>query len=149
MKRGLFIINIVIIAFLVVVMYQQHQLIKDYRGTVYGDLTQINMPVERILTYHENKDYTEDTNQKLLNTLFEYYGDIFNNGGWGFLLESDIKEKYHTKYQDTRVSYSLAIQNYIDAQTEDERQQAYHTIKSQYENYSEFLEKARKDLGVE
>ena len=77
------------------------------------------------------------------------YGDIFNNGGWGFLLESDIKEKYHTKYQDTRVSYSLAIQNYIDAQTEDERQQAYHTIKSQYENYSEFLVKAYKELGVE
>ena len=65
------------------------------------------------------------------------------------LLESDIKEKYHTKYQDTRVSYSLAIQKYIDAKTEDERQQAYDAIKSQYENYSKFLETAHKKLGVE
>ena len=149
MKRVLLIINIVIIAFLLFVIYEQHQLLNKYRGTVYSSLSQLNLPVERILSYHENKDYTEDTNQRLLITLDQYYGDIFNNGGWGFLLESDMKEKYYNKYLDTRVSYSLAIQKYIEANTEDERQQAYNTIKSKYENYSEFLEKARKELDLE
>ena len=149
MKRVLLIINFVVIGILGFIIYQQHQLINDYRATGYAYLSQLNLPVERILTYHENKEYIEDTNQKLLNTLFEYYGDIFNNGGWSLLLEPDIKEKYNTKYQDTRVSYSLAMQKYIDAKTEDERQQAYDAIKSHYENYSKFLEKAYKELGVE
>ena len=149
MKRVLLIINIVVIGLLGFVIYQQHQLIKEYRATGYNDLTQLNLPVEKFLNYHENNEYNVDTNQMLLTTLFQYYGDIFNHGGWGLSLESDIKEKYYTKYLDTRVSYSLAIQKYIDAKTADERQQAYEQIKSLYENFNEFLEIARKDLGVE
>ena len=60
MKRVLLIINIVVIGFLGFVIYQQHQLIKDYRARGYAYLSQLNLPVERILTYHENKEYTED-----------------------------------------------------------------------------------------
>lgn len=148
-KKVLLILNIVIVASLVFVIYQQHQLLDEYRGTISGNLSQLNLPVERILAYHENKEYTEDTDQKLLNTLFDYYGDIFNNSGWAFLIESDLEEKYFMKYQYTRVQYSYEIQKYIKAKTEEERQNAYDAIKTRYENYREFVEKSRKELGVE
>ena len=149
MKRVLLIINIVVIGFLGFVIYQQHQLIKEYRATGYITFSQLNQPVERILTYHENKDYIEDTNQKVLNTLVDNFRDIHNNSNWSLALEPQIEEKYYSTFNTARAFYSSAIQSYLDAKTEDERQQAYNSLNSQYKIYSDFAERAYKELGVE
>lgn len=58
-------------------IYQQNQLIKDYRGLLYFEMSRINVPVERILAFHEEADrYNEEERMEKLEHLDETFGDF-------------------------------------------------------------------------
>ena len=145
-KKLLITINFLVIAFLVFIIYQQHQKINDYRSMLYSDLTVLNIPIDRILKYHENMQYVDDENQTLLNSLIENYENIFNHTGGGLQYEPSIRDKYFNYYNETKLTYTHEIIEYKDAKTEVERDEAYDAIKSSFRNYSEFLYGARKEL---
>lgn len=149
LKRVLFILNLLVLICLVVVIYQQHQDNRVYRSLLHGDLAVINVPIERILTYHEQGEYEDDEDQAVLTSLEENYADIFNHTGGGLQYEPDIREKYFTYYNETKIAYTHLIAEYKKVKSSDDRDNAYAKIKSTFDNYKVFLNKAEKELGVQ
>ncbi len=127
--------------------YQQHQLIKDYRELLYGQLFIIQKPIEGILAFQETAEQYEDEQRvQLFEPLVDAYSDIFNFTGGGLQLEPQIREQYFSEYNDTKIKYTQSIQAYEDAATSEEREQAHTRLQEQYDIYEEFLRKAEKDL---
>jgi hypothetical protein len=149
LKRVLLALNILVLVILAVVINQQHQKIGDYRSLLYSQLAVINVPIERILTYHEQGEYEDDENQAVLTSLKQNYADIFNNTGGGLQYEPDIRQKYFLYYNEVKIDYTHLIADYKEAKSSDARDNAYAKIKSTFDNYKVFLDKAEKELGVQ
>lgn len=128
-------------------LYQQHHLIKDYREQLYGQLYIIQKPIEAILTFQQTAEqYEGEQRAQLFEPLVNAYSDIFNFTGGGLQLEPHIETLYFSEYNDTKLKYTQSIQAYEDAATSIEREQAHTRLKKQYEDYKEFLRKAKSDL---
>ena len=63
--------------------------------------------------------------------------------------EPDIREKYFTYYNETKIAYTHLIAEYKKVKSSDERDNTYAKLKSTFDNYKVFLEKAEKELGVQ
>lgn len=145
-KRWLIPISLILL-FMIFTIYQQNQLIKDYRGLLYFEMSRINVPVERILAFHEEADrYDEEERTEKLERLDETFGDFFNFTGIGLQLEPQIRAEYFVPYNDAVLAYSHLIKNYIAASTTQDREQAYINLKRRYEQYNEFLKISEEKL---
>lgn len=131
-----------------IVFYQQHQLIKGYRGSLYGDLAILQKPIERILTFQETAEqYSDEQRVQLFEPLFNAFADVFNYGGGGTLnFEPHIKEQYYHEYMDAKSKYAVIVHAYIEAATSEEREEAHARLQEQYEEYEEFLERAGAEV---
>lgn len=128
-------------------LYQQHQLIKDYRELLYGQLYILQKPIEGILEFQETAEqYDDEQRAQLFEPLVNAYSDIFNFTGGGLQLEPRMRDQYFSEYNDTKIKYTHSIQAYEDAATSEEREQAHTRLLEQYEVYEEFLRKAEKEL---
>ena len=130
------------------VFYQQHQLIRDYRGSIYGDLAILQKPIERILTFQESAEqYNDEQRTQLFEQLYDAFADVFNYGGGGTLnLEPHIKEQYYHEYMEAKTKYAIIVKAYSEATTPEEREQAHVRLKEQYDAYEEFLKTAATEL---
>ena len=129
------------------IFYQQHQLIKDYREQLYGQLYIIQKPIEEILAFQKTAEqYDDEQRAQLFEPLVNAYSYIFNFTGGGLQLEPQIREQYFSEYNDTKIKYTHSIQAYEDAATPEEREQAHTRLKEQYEVYEKFSRKAEKEL---
>lgn len=145
-KNWLLIIGIIAII-MIIVMYQQNQLINDYRSLLYSEMRKLNVPIERVLDFHqEAENYDEKERTEKLERLEETFADFFNYTGTGLQLEPKIREKYFITYNDAKLAYSRIIENYIAASTTEERDVVYKNLKDQYDQYNEFLKKSEEEL---
>lgn len=141
MKKVWLLITSLIVIVMIFVMYQQHQLINDYRSLLYSEMEKLNVPIERILAFHqEGENLVEKERTEKLERLDESFADFFNHTGTGLQLEPEISEKYYIIYNDTKLAYSHLIESYVAASTIEEREQAYQNLQEQYNQYNEFLE---------
>lgn len=147
MKKILLLIISLIAIIMIIIMYQQHQLINDYRNLLYSEMSKLNVPIERILDFHqEAENYDEKERTDKLERLEETFADFFNYTGTGLQLEPKIREKYFITYNDAKLAYSRFIENYIAASTREERDIAYKNLKDQYDQYNDFLKKSKEEL---
>lgn len=129
------------------IFYQQQQLIKDYRESIYGDLARVQKPIERILTFQETAEqFNDEQRAQLFDPLYNAFADVFNYGGGTLHLEPRIKEQYYHEYMDAKTKYAVIVQAYMEATTSQEREQAHIRLKEQYEVYEEFLKSAATEL---
>ncbi|SDO32092.1 hypothetical protein SAMN05518871_11551 [Psychrobacillus sp. OK028] len=129
------------------IFYQQHQLIDSYRELLYGQLSVIQKPTERILAFQETAEqYDEEQRDRLLEPLVNAFSDIYNFTGGGLQMEQHIRELYFGEYKDTKGNYADSIHDYEEATTSEEREQAHIRLQEQYEAYEEFLKKAETEL---
>ncbi|WP_332646550.1 hypothetical protein [Lysinibacillus sp. 54212] len=127
--------------------YQQHQLIKSYRGLLYGQLFIIQKPIERILIFQETAEqYTQEQREQLIEPLYDAFADVSNHTGGGLQMEQHIRDRYFMDYLDTKTKYAQSVNSYINAVTEEEREEAHSRLKEAYEAYENFLKKAEKEL---
>ncbi len=132
---------------MIIVIYQQHQLIRDYRGLLYSEMEILNIPVERILEFHqEAASYDEKERNEKLEQLEESFADFFNFTGASLQLEPEIRAKYYVTYNDSKLAFARIIERYIDATTAEEREQAYQDLKEQYGQYQSFLKVSEEEL---
>ena len=145
-KIWLILISLIAIV-MITFMYQQNQLINDYRSLLYSEMEILNQPIERILAFHEEvESYDEkERNDKLIH-LDETFADFFNFTGTGLQLEPAMREKYYITYNDTKLSYFQIIKRYMEATTAEERERAYQDLKEEYDEYQQFLKIAEKEL---
>ena len=147
MKKIWLILISVVIVVMINFMYQQNQLVTDYRSLLYGEMEVLNVPIERILAFQqEAESYNETERNNKLNQLNESYADFFNYTGSGLQLEPAIREKYYLTYSDTKLAYYQIIERYLEATTAEERERAYEDLKKKYEEYQQFLQTAKKEL---
>lgn len=141
---GALLLGLIIIS---ITFYQQHQLIKDYREQLYGQLYIIQKPVEEILLYQKTAEqYDDEKRAQLFEPLVNANSYIFNFTGGGLHLEPNIREQYFSEYNDTKIKYMHSIQAYEDAATPEEREQAHTRLQKQYDVYEAFLREAEKAL---
>lgn len=147
MKRIWLILISVVIVVMITSLYQQNQLITDYRSLLYSEMEVLNVPIERILAFQqEAESYNETERNNKLNQLNESYADFFNYTGGGLQLEPAIREEYYLTYNDTKLSYFQIIKRYMEATTAEERERAYQDLKEEYDEYQQFLKIAEKEL---
>ena len=147
MKKIWLILISVIAIVMITFMYQQNQLINDYRSLLYSEMETLNVPIERILAFHkEAESYDEKERNDKLNQLYETYADFFNHTGGGLQLEPVMREKYYITYNDTKLSYFQIIKSYMESTTAEERELAYQDLKETYEKYQQFLKTSKKEL---
>ena len=147
MKRIWLILISVVIVVMITSLYQQNQLITDYRSLLYSEMEVLNVPIERILAFQqEAESYNETERNNKLNQLNESYADFFNYTGGGLQLEPAIREEYYLTYNDTKLAYYQIIERYLEATTAEERERAYEDLKKKYEEYQQFLQTAKKEL---
>ena len=128
-------------------MYQQNQLINNYRSLLYAQMEFVNVPIERILAFHEEAEsYDETERNNKLNQLHQTYADFFNYTGAGLQLEPVMRERYYLTYNETKLSYDQIIKRYMEATTAEERERAYQDLKEKYEKYQQFLQAANEEL---
>lgn len=145
-KIWLLIISFIAIT-IIIVIYQQHQLIKDYRGLLYSEMEKINVPIERILKFHqEAENYDEKERAEKLERIDETFADFSIYTGDGLQIEPKIREKYYLTYHEAKLAYFHYIKNYIAASTTQERDTVYKNLKDRYDQYSEFLKKSEEEL---
>lgn len=141
-------ISLVVIGLLIVI-YQQHQLVREYRSLIYADMTQLNVPIFEILEFHEStEDYDGEEIRAHLSQLNARFADFFNYSGGALHVESGIEEEYFDTYNDTKLAYNSIIQRYIDSSTPEEREQVIEELKESYGQYKEFLETAKEELDM-
>lgn len=129
------------------IFYQQHQLINSYRELLYGQLSVIQKPTERILAFQGTAEqYDEEQRDRLLEPLVNAFSDVYNFTGGGLQMEKYIRELYFVEYKDTKGNYAASIHAYKEATTSEEREQAHMRLQEQYEAYEEFLKKAETEL---
>ena len=122
------------------ILYQQHQLIKDYRSILYGQLSIIQKPIEQVLEFQKvAEQYDDEKRTQLFEQLSNAFADVFNFTGGGLQMEPRIRELYFYEYNETKIEYTISIQAYKDAATPEEREKAYILLQKQYEAYEEFL----------
>lgn len=147
MKKILMLFISLIAVIMVIVMYQQHQLINDYRSLLYSEMRKINVPIERILDFHQEvENYDEKERTEKLERLEENFADFFNYTGTGLQLEPKISEKYFITYNEAKLAYSHIIENYTAATTIEKREEAYKNLKEHYDRYNKFLKKSKEEL---
>ncbi|MGE7983366.1 hypothetical protein [Solibacillus sp. NPDC093137] len=136
-----------IIMFMMFTIYQQNQLIKDYRSLLYFEMSRINVPVERILAFHQEADsYDDEERTEKLERLDETFADFFNFTGSGLQLEPQISAEYFVPYNDAKIAYFHLVKNYIAASTTEDREQAYINLKKRHDQYNEFLKTSEEKL---
>lgn len=129
------------------VMYQQHQLINDYRSLLYSEMSKINIPIERILEFHqEAENYDEKERAEKLERIDETFADFSIYTGDGLQIEPKIREKYYLTYHEAKLAYFHYIKNYIAVSTTQERDVIYKNLKDRYDQYNEFLKKSEEEL---
>ncbi|MEK3763391.1 hypothetical protein [Solibacillus sp. FSL K6-4121] len=145
-KIWLIIVSFIAIS-MIIIIYQQHQLIKDYRSLLHSEMEKLNVPIERILEFHqEAENYNEKERAEKLERLNETFADFSNYTGSGLQLESWIGDRYFITYNDTKLAYFYFIKNYMAAPTTEERDVIYKNLKERYDQYREFLKVAEEEL---
>ncbi|MCM3638901.1 hypothetical protein M3152_14455 [Sporosarcina luteola] len=129
------------------VFYHQHQVIIDYRASIYGELAIIQKPIERILEYQETAEKYDDAQRaQLIETLFNAFADVYNSTGGIVRAERQIEEQYLNEYLDTKKQYVQIVIAYEEATTSQEREQAHKRLLEHYKVYEEFLKKVEKEF---
>ena len=142
--NGVLLLGLIIIG---PIFYQQHQLIKDYRSLLYGQLSIIQKPIEEVLEFQKiAEQYDNEQRAQLFEPLSNAFADVFNFTGGGLQLEPRIRELYFFEYNETKIEYTQSIQAYKDATSAEEREQAHILLQRQYEAYEKFLKKAETEL---
>jgi hypothetical protein len=141
---GVLLLGLIIVS---TIFYQQYQLIKDYRGLLYGQLYIIQKPIQGVLEFQKTAEqYDDEQRAQLFEPLVNAFSDVFNYTGDGLQLEPQIRELYFGEYNDTKIKYSQSIQAYKEAETSEEREQSHTRLQKQYEAYEEFLKRAETEL---
>lgn len=130
-----------------VIIYQQHQTILKYRQIPYYSLEKLAYPIEQVIEIHENEtNYKDDERKQILEDLYVEFTTIYNQAGVGITTEPKIRNMYYDVYIDARTGFFVYLDKYLAATTLEQREKAYETLKSKYEEYQIFLEQARVEL---
>ncbi|MCM3711849.1 hypothetical protein [Sporosarcina luteola] len=129
------------------IFYHQHQVIKDYRESIYGELAIIQKPIERILAFQETAEkYDDEQRAQLFEPIFNAFADVYNSTGGIVRVEPHIEEQYLDEYLDTKKQYIQIVIAYEEATTSQERAQAHKRLIEQYKVYEGFLKKVETEF---
>lgn len=133
---------------LLTIIYQQHQLLKDYRSIVYYEMNHINIAIERLFELHKKIGIISDTDRENeLENIQLAFSDFSSYSAGGIHLYPQVGERYYAIYNHTRITYALNLNVYVEATTHEEREIAYENLKGEYERYVKFLEEVEQKYG--